>query len=236
MSKPSAQPELKRPIVAIDGPAGAGKSTVTKRVARALGYTQVDTGALYRAVAWLCLERNVAFDDQAQVAELADELARPGVVKMWATEDATRISVHGTDVSEIIRSREAALGASMVSQNPKVRAQLLVIQRKLGEQGGVVFEGRDIGSVVFPEAKAKFFLTASTQVRAARRQAELLQKGEVPSLDEIVREVEERDRRDTSRPIAPLIQAEDAIVVDSSELGIDEVVAQIVRHVRALER
>src|SRR5690606_29657447 len=130
------------------GPAGAGKSTVTKRVARALGYTQVDTGALYRAVAWLCLERNVAFDDRAQVAELADELARHGVVKMWATEDATRISVHGTDVSEIIRSREAALGASMVSQNPEVRAQLLVIQRKLGEQGGVVFEGRDIGSEI----------------------------------------------------------------------------------------
>lgn len=235
MSKISSR-SLKRPIVAIDGPAGAGKSTVTKRVARALGYTQVDTGALYRAVAWLCLERNVAFDDQQLVGDIAAELAQSGVVKMWAAEDTTRISVNGKDVSEIIRSREASLGASLVSQNPSVRAHLLTIQRQLGEQGGVVFEGRDIGSVVFPEAEAKFFLTASARVRASRRQAELAQKGEPSSLADIVREVEERDRRDTSRPIAPLIQAEDAIVVDSSELEIDEVVSQMVQHVRALER
>jgi CMP/dCMP kinase len=225
----------RRPLVAIDGPAGAGKSTVTKRVARALGYTQLDTGALYRAVAWLCLSRGAELDDQIEVARIAEELAAPGVVTMLGSEDRTRVFVFGKDVSDQLRSREASLGASLVSQNPGVRAHLLEIQRELGKNGGVVVEGRDIGSVVFPDAEAKFFLTASTEVRAARRQSELALHGTPPSLHEILSEVSERDRRDTMRPISPLVQADDAIVVDSSELEIDQVVALIVQRVRSLE-
>jgi len=225
----------RRPIVAIDGPAGAGKSTVTKRVARELGYTQVDTGALYRAVAWLCLDRDVAFDDQPEVAKVAAELAQPGSIRLSVDQDRTRVFVHERDVSDAIRSREASLGASLVSQNPEVRSSLLSIQRQLGRDGGVVLEGRDIGSVVFPDAEAKFFLTASIEVRAARRQAELAEKGQPPSLDEVIFEVKERDRRDTMRPISPLIRADDAMTVDSSSLDIDEVVAFIVQRVRDLE-
>jgi cytidylate kinase len=225
----------KRPIVAIDGPAGAGKSTVTKRVADQLGYTQVDTGALYRSVAWLCNNRGVPLDSEVRVSEVARELAAPGALRMFAEADITKTYVHGQDVTSQIRSREAALGASLVSQIPQVRSALLEIQRELGKDGGVVLEGRDIGSVVFPHADAKFYLTASSEVRARRRQAELAVKGDAPDLDEIIAEVEERDRRDTARPIAPLVRAPDAIVVDSSQLDIDAVVELIVGRVRALE-
>ena len=228
--------EIRRPIVAIDGPAGAGKSTVTRRVARELGYTQVDTGALYRAVAWACQARDVDLDDEVGVGQVAADLAKPGVVSMSVQDDVSKIFVGNTDVSSAIRSREASLGASLVSQNPAVRASLLSIQRELGQKGGVVLEGRDIGSVVFPHAEAKFFLTASSEVRARRRQAELAEKGEAPPLEEIIAEVEERDRRDTMRPIAPLVQAPDAEVIDSSGLEIDAVVERIVRRVRALEK
>ncbi len=226
----------RRPIVAIDGPAGAGKSTVTKRVARALGYTQVDTGALYRAVAWLCSKRGVSLDAHLEVGQVARELAAPDVVTMYAQDDATKLFVHGVDITEEIRSREASLGASLVSQNGEVRAALLDLQRSLGKDGGVVLEGRDIGSVVFPQAEAKFFLTASSLVRAKRRHEELVSKGEAPPLEEVVSEVEDRDRRDTMRPISPLICAEDALVVDSSDLSIDDVVELIVARVRSLER
>lgn len=227
--------KCRRPIVAIDGPAGAGKSTVTKRVARALNYTQVDTGALYRALAFSCLERDVAWEDTEAVAELAEQLAQPEVVTMTADADTTRVFVHGVDISDKIRTREVAHGASIVSQNPGVRRHLLEIQRLLGRDGGVVLEGRDIGTVVFPNAEAKFYLTASAEVRAARRQAELAQRGEPSDLEEIMAEVKERDRRDTMRPIAPLSRADDAIVVDSSQLDIDEVVQFIVARVRSLE-
>ncbi len=225
----------RRPIVAIDGPAGAGKSTVTKRVARALHYTQVDTGALYRALAWACQQEQVPWSDPDAVATIARALSKPGVVRMSAADDQTRLFVHDQDVSAAIRTREMADGASIVSQIPQVRAHLLEIQRALGRDGGVVLEGRDIGTVVFPDADAKFFLTASAEVRAARRRVDLAQKGATPELAEILAEVNERDRRDTMRPIAPLTQAPDAIVVDSSKMDIDQVVNFIVNHVRSLE-
>ncbi len=225
----------KRPIVAIDGPAGAGKSTVARKVADALGYTRVDTGALYRAVAWLCMERQIELSDARRVEEAASELSFPGTITMSTQGDSFTLTVFGRDVSTLIRSREASLGASIVSQLPGVRAALLAMQRSLGQEGGVVIEGRDIGSVVFPDAEAKFFLTASAEVRAERRQAELAEKGSAPPLEEIIAEVNERDRRDTERPIAPLMQAPDAVVVDSSGRDIQDVVAEIVRRVRALE-
>lgn len=222
-------------VVAIDGPAGAGKSTVTRRVAEELGYTRVDTGALYRAVAWLCTDRGVALDNQAEVEKIAEEISRAGAVELSTKGEAVAVHVLGRDVTDLIRSREASLGASVVSQFEGVRHALLLIQRSLGDEGGVVLEGRDIGTVVFPHAEAKFYLTASAEVRAERRRAELSKAGQAPPLQEIVAEVNERDRRDTERPIAPLMQAEDAVVVDSSELTINEVVDMMVRHVRALE-
>ena len=225
-----------RPVVAIDGPAGAGKSTVTRQVAETLGYTRVDTGALYRAVAFICTERGVSFDRAEEVGKTAAELAVPGGVKLSTSGDDLSVFVLGRDVTSAIRSREASLGASQVSQISTVREALLSIQRELGSEGGVVLEGRDIGSVVFPEAEAKFYLTASTVVRATRRRAELVASGLSPSLDEIITEVNERDRRDTERPIAPLIQAEDAVVIDSSTMSIEEVVSKMVNHVRDIER
>lgn len=226
----------KRPVVAIDGPAGAGKSTVTRRVAEALGYTRVDTGALYRTVALVALQRGLDWEDQSRIAAVARELAAPGAVSLSTSGSDVSVSALGQDITSEIRTREASLGASVVSQIPAVREALLDLQRELGRQGGVVLEGRDIGSVVFPDAEAKFYLTASAEVRATRRRDELAEQGEAPPLEAIVAEVNERDRRDTQRPVAPLVQAEDAVVVDSSEMSIDEVVATIVARVRTLER
>lgn len=224
-----------KPVVAIDGPAGAGKSTVTQKVAERLGYTRVDTGALYRTVALLCVRRGVALTDAARVSEVAEELSAAGAVELSTRGAEVTIRAWGDDITTEIRSREASIGASIVSQIPEVREALLSIQQKLGAGGGVVLEGRDIGSVVFPDAEAKFYLTASARVRAERRRAELSESGDAPALEDIIDEVNERDRRDTERPIAPLVQAADAVVIDSSQLSIDEVVERIVQRVRALE-
>lgn len=224
-----------KPVVAIDGPAGAGKSTVTQMVAERLGYTRVDTGALYRTVALICMRRGIPQDDAEKVSAVAYELSKPRAVELSTRGDQVTVRALGEDVTLEIRSREASLGASTVSQIPEVREALLSIQRQLGAGGGVVLEGRDIGSVVFPDAEAKFYLTASAKVRAERRRAELASRGEAPPLDDIILEVNERDRRDTERPIAPLVQAVDAWVIDSSELTIEQVVEKIVTRVRVIE-
>lgn len=231
----SDAPKRAKPVVAIDGPAGAGKSTVTQKVAEQLGYTRVDTGALYRTVALLCAKRGVAITDSERVSEIAHELSLPGAVQLSTRGEQVVVKAWDEDITAEIRSREASLGASIVSQIPEVRQALLAIQRQLGAGGGVVLEGRDIGSVVFPDAEAKFYLTASAQVRAERRRAELAERGDAPPLEEIIFEVNERDRRDTERPIAPLVQAADAVIIDSSQLSIGEVVEKIVARVRALE-
>jgi cytidylate kinase len=195
----------------------------------------VDTGALYRTVALIAQRRGQSLTDEAAVAGTARDLGTARAIALSTQGQDITVRAFGEDVTSAIRTREASLGASRVSQIPEVREALLDIQRQLGSEGGVVLEGRDIGSVVFPEAKAKFYLTASAEVRAARRRAELTEAGEAPSLEAIVAEVNERDRRDTERPIAPLMQAEDAIVVDSSEMSLEDVVETIVSHVRALE-
>ncbi len=228
---------MKRLVVAIDGPAGAGKSTVTRRVAEALGYTVVDTGALYRTVAHQARQSGIAWDDEARMSELANRLAERDCIRFGALRDGvTQVLVDGEDVSTAIRSNEMSQGASRVSAIPGVRQALLSMQRSLGAAGGVVLEGRDIGTVVFPEAEAKFYLTASVDVRADRRYREHLARGDAVDPEMIRREVVQRDTRDTQRPVAPLKQAEDAVLVDSSCLGIDEVVRIIVDRVRALER
>jgi cytidylate kinase len=234
MSQPAAK--RLRPVVAIDGPAGAGKSTVTRLVADELGYTRVDTGALYRAVAYVCLQQAVSWTDAERGGEVARELALPGALRLSTSGPDTRVDVLGQDVSGSIRSLEMGQGASIVSQHGPVRAALLDIQRELGRTGGVVLEGRDIGSVVFPDAEAKFFLTASAEVRAERRRRELLEKGEAPPLDQVLREVRERDQRDSTRPVAPLLQAADAVLVDSSAQGIEQVVQTIVSEVKRVQQ
>ena len=226
----------RRPVVAIDGPAGAGKSTVTKRVADALGYLLVDTGALYRAVALAAQRAGVSWEAGPELGKLAYQLVEDRAVEL-GNQNASGFSVklRGEDVSLAIREPSVSQGASKVSAVPAVRDALLDMQRQAGAAGGVVLEGRDIGTVVFPSAEAKFFLTASIDVRARRRFDELLSRGGTPELAEVEREVAERDLRDSTRPIAPLKQASDAHIIDSSALSIDQVVARIVTRVRAVE-
>jgi cytidylate kinase len=225
-----------RPVVAIDGPAGAGKSTVTRRVAEALGYLLVDTGALYRTVALAAQRAGLDFEDSERVGALAEALAERGAVVLAAEpRGGLRVLLDGEDVSLAIRTQELGQGASKVSALARVRAALLELQRAAGRAGGVVLEGRDIGTVVFPDAEAKLFLTASVDERARRRFEQLKLAGEPADLEAVRREVVERDRRDSTRPIAPLRQAADAVVIDSSSIGIDDVVLRIVNHVRAVE-
>lgn len=234
MSPPANQARRSRPVVAIDGPAGAGKTTVTRLVAEKLGYQVVDTGALYRAVALAAARRGIDFDDAPAVAAMARDLAARGAVKL--ERGSARLTLDGEEVSVALRTPEMSQGASKVSALPEVRAALLELQRAQGNAGGVVLEGRDIGTVVFPDAEAKFFLTADVRVRAGRRCRELEQRGMPQPLDDVEREVVERDRRDSQRSIAPLARAADAELIDSSRLGIDDVVERIVERVRLIEQ
>jgi CMP/dCMP kinase len=230
-------PRRRKPVVAIDGPAGAGKSTVTRKVAERLGYVIVDTGALYRVVALAAERAQVPFEDEIRVGALAEALVAENAVQLRRTESgAVQVLLRGQDVSTAIRAQSIGQGASKVSAHPGVREALLELQRVQGREGGVVLEGRDIGTVVFPDAEAKFYLTASVEVRAQRRRDELAARGTPPSLAEVLSEVTERDRRDSTRPVAPLRQAADAQLVDSSSLSIEQVVEQIVAQVRTVER
>ena len=226
-----------RPVVAIDGPAGAGKSTVTRKVAERLGYVIVDTGALYRLVALAAERASVSFDDAAASTAIAEGLVADQAVELRATPSgAVQVLLRGQDVSTAIRAQSIGEGASKVSAHAGVRQALLDLQRSQGRRGGVVLEGRDIGTVVFPDAEAKFFLTADPEVRARRRRDELAARGTPPALEDVLREVNDRDRRDSTRPIAPLRQADDAELVDSSALSIEQVVEHIVARVRRVER
>lgn len=217
-----------RPIVAIDGPAGAGKSTVARRLAAELGFVLVDTGALYRCVALAAKEAGVDFKDAARTGEIAHGLVSRGAIRYLPDG----ILLDGRDVSQQIRTPDVAMGASTVSAHPEVRAALLDLQRQAGAGGNVVLEGRDIGTVVFPEAHVKFFLTAGAEVRAKRRHDELVSKGSAPSFEETLADVIRRDAQDTTRTVAPLKQADDAILVESSSMTADEVVATMAAHVR----
>ena len=222
------------PIVAIDGPAGAGKSTVARKLADALGFVLVDTGAMYRAVALAAERAGIAWSDGPKLGELANGLMND--VALSFERDPTRgvrVRLRGEDISDAIRTPNIGMGASTVSAHGEVRAALLDLQRQAGKNGGVVLEGRDIGSVVFPDAEAKFFLTARADVRAKRRYDELVAKGDTRmSYEETLDDVKKRDAQDTGRAIAPLKQAEGAVLVDSSEMTIDGTVAQMAEHVR----
>lgn len=230
-------PRRNKPVVAIDGPAGAGKSTVTRKVADRLGYVIVDTGALYRVVALAAERAGVSFDDAERTSALAESLVAENAVQLRRTDSgATQVLLRAQDVSSAIRTQRIGQGASKVSAHPGVRRALLELQRGQGREGGVVLEGRDIGTVVFPDAEAKFYLTARAEVRAQRRLDELAANGTPPSFEDVLREVNERDRRDSTRPVAPLRQAEDAQLLDSSTLSIEQVVELVVAQVRSVER
>lgn len=222
--------ESRRIVIAIDGPAGAGKSTIAKQTAKELDYTYVDTGAMYRTVGLLAREQGVALDDADALKTL---IAGLEFAFHWEGE-ALHTVVNGRDVSGLIRTPEAAMAASTVSKVPAVRAGLVERQRALAADGGVVMEGRDIGTVVFPDAELKVFLTASARVRGERRWKQMKTRGDDSlSLDEVIAEIERRDHQDSTREIAPLRPAEDSVVLDTSKLAIGRVRKALLRLARA---
>lgn len=216
-------------IVAIDGPSGAGKSTLSRRLARALGYTHIDTGAMYRSVALAAARAKIAPEDDDALERLCSKLQ----IRFRSQADGSqRVLLNGEDVTETIRTPENSLLTSRISARPVVRTALVALQRQMGEDGGVVLEGRDIGSVVFPQAQVKFFLTASAEERGRRRYEELRAKGLEVDLEQTVAEVAARDRADSERSLAPLVAAADAIRIDSSRMTIDEVLQRMLEHAR----
>ena len=216
-------------VVAIDGPAGAGKSTAAKLLAQRLGYALLDTGAIYRTLALLARREGIDWSDGPGVARLAQALDIS-----FAFKDGTNhVFLRGADISKDIRAPEISDGASRVSALPEVRAALLDLQRRLGAAGGVVVEGRDIGTVVFPQAQAKFFLTATAEERARRRVIELRAAGRTVDPDETLAELRERDHRDSTRAVAPLRKADDAVEIDSSGMGPDAVLDRMADVVRS---
>jgi cytidylate kinase len=216
---------LKKLIIAIDGPVGSGKSTLARRVAELLGYVYVDTGAMYRALAFKALRNGLALDDHDD--DLV-ALARETRIDLRAEGGTQRVFLDQDDVTTAIRTPEVSQAASKIAVNPGVRQVLVAEQRRAGEQGGVVMEGRDIGSVVFPDAQLKIFLTASPETRAERRWREHEQKGDHSNLQRTLEEIHERDRRDLQRSSSPLVRAADAVVVDSTAMEPEEVARLVV--------
>lgn len=205
-------------VIAIDGPSGAGKSTAARLLAKQLGYIYIDTGAMYRAVGWKAKREGI---DPADEGKLTALCARTQVTIRKDNSDP-RFFVDGIDVTREIRTPEMGMVASLVSKSPAVRARLLVLQRELGKTGGVVMDGRDIGTVVFPDANVKFYLDASAEERGKRRYLELKAMGHDVDCARITREIKERDQQDSGRELAPLKKADDAIVIDSTALSIAE--------------
>jgi len=214
----------RKPIVAIDGPAGAGKSTVARQLAQQLGLLYLDTGAMYRAITWLVLQSTLAIDDQPAIAELVSQ----SEILVGGEPSSVRVQIDGIDVTQKIRSLDVTATVSAIAAQPIVRQELVRQQRRYGEAGGIVIEGRDIGTHVFPDAELKIFLTASVQERARRRHQDLRNQGNGEiSLDELEQAIYERDRKDSTRTLAPLRKAVDAIEVQTDTLTIADVVNRI---------
>lgn len=213
-------------IVAIDGPAGAGKSTVAQLAARELGCTYIDTGAMYRAVAWKTLRRKKK--DEPITDELIEAVVKDIQVALEYVDGRTRVFVDGTEVTEEIRTPEVTGIVSRVAAVAFVRSRMVELQRRMAEKGSVLMDGRDIATNVLPDANVKIFLTASIEERARRRHKEMTEKGYDVSLDELQREIAARDKADSEREISPLVQAADAELLDTSNMDIDEVVRAVV--------
>ena len=215
-------------VIAIDGPSGAGKSTIAGQLAAMLGYVQIDTGAMYRAVAYLISQAGFDPADNAQLKDFCADVD----VRLEQVNGMQRVIANGQDVTAVIRTPEMSLMTSRISALQPVREAMVRAQRAMGRLGGVVLEGRDIGTVVFPDADLKFFLSATTEERGRRRYAELITKGEQVTLEETIAAVALRDEQDTRRELSPLIQADDAIMIDSSCLSIEQVLHRMASHVR----
>lgn len=211
--------------IAIDGPAGAGKSTIARLVAKRLGFVYVDTGAMYRAMALFFIRQGIPPEDEAAVSQASGEAD----ITIRYEDGAQQVILNGENVSGLIRTEQVGNMASATSVYPAVRAHLLDLQRELAAGTNVIMDGRDIGTCVLPDADTKIFLTADPRVRALRRYKELTEKGEMCNLQEIEQDIIERDQRDMTRETAPLKQAQDAVLVDGSELTIDQVVERIIR-------
>ncbi len=219
---------MKRLLITIDGPAGAGKTTISRLLSRRLGYAYLDTGALYRGVAWAVHRGGVDPDDEAAVTALCRKID----LKFVPGPDRTLFYVNGEDATDAIRTPAVTMLSSRVSAHPGVRACLLDRQRAMGREKAVVVEGRDMGTVVFPEADVKFFLTASLEVRAARRFAEM-KTGTAQTLVDVTTDMQTRDRNDASRAVAPLKPADDAILIDASVMPVETVIERMLEHIHS---
>ncbi len=204
--------------IAIDGPAGAGKTTIAGRVAGVLGLKYIDTGAMYRAAAWKSLELGIPLEDEGRIVEMVSRM-----VIRFEPGDGSRVIVDGVDVTRAIRSPEVTCLSSPISAIPGVRKHLVALQQAMAGEGGCVMEGRDIGSVVMPHAEVKVFLTASVEARAARRHLERIQSGEQSDIEALKKEIEERDRRDSTRAHSPLVRVSDAVEIVTDGLSIEKV-------------
>jgi cytidylate kinase len=230
---------MRKLTISIDGPAGSGKSSVARRVAGQLGYLYLDSGAMYRALALKALERKAPLGDETQLEALAKgthvEL-KPPTPELEAAGAKNRVFLDGREVTREIRTSEVAQAASRLATIAGVRRVLVAEQQRAGSGGGIVMEGRDIGTVVFPTAELKIFLDASPEVRAERRWKEHQEKGERLTLIEVVEEVRERDRRDRERKVSPLVRASDAVLIDNTAMGIEETARLIVMLAREREK
>ncbi|MGN0553457.1 MAG: (d)CMP kinase [Oscillospiraceae bacterium] len=213
--------------IAIDGPAGAGKSTIAKAASKQLGFIYVDTGALYRAVALEMISDGIAPNDKEKVCEKLKEFA-DGYFSLRFIDGVQHVFSGEKDVSGMIRTPEVSMGASAVSAIPEVRKFLFDLQRKIASENNVIMDGRDIGTVVLPNADLKIFLTASAEVRAERRFKELAEKPDCPSLEQVLADIKQRDYNDSHREISPLKQAEDAVLADTSNLDLDGAIALVI--------
>jgi len=218
--------------IAIDGPASAGKSTVAKLVAKKLGYVYCDTGAMYRATTYAAKKNHVAYDDDQELKEMLEKTE----IRFVPAEPEQKVFVNETEVTKTIRLPEIANNVSTVSAQKSVRADLTERQRMIAEQGGIVMDGRDIGTTVLPNAEVKIFLVASVHERAVRRFKENVEKGIDTPLDVLEKEIEERDYKDSHRKISPLTQAKDAVLVDTTSLSIEEVVAKIMEIIEKVQK
>lgn len=218
---------MKKIVVAIDGPAGAGKSTIAKLAAEKLGYAYIDTGAMYRSVAWKFLQTCKPFDE-----DFISGLSKTMLIDFKPEAKINRVFVDGTEVTDAIRTPEVTAIVSRVAAIGAVREAMVDQQRRMGEAGGVLMDGRDIGTVVFPNAQLKIFLTASVEERARRRYAEMVAKGQQVDLQQLQADIAERDKQDSERAISPLRQAEDALLLDTSDMGISEVTERILQLVQ----